>query len=139
MEINALNQRRTADQRRAVVRRFIREHEAILASQGSVTTTWRWLRGRRRGPYYRLAYRDEIGRQRSIYLGTDKGLAAEAQGALQRLRAFDEKQRHIDNIRRAVRRELRRLRAAMNEELRPLSLRCQGSEIRGWSAQHNPA
>jgi hypothetical protein len=121
------------------VRRFIISHRAMLSAQGSVTTTWRWRRCRRLGPYYRLAYRDGFGRQRSIYLGTDAGLAAEVQDALARLRAFDEERRQIDRVRRAVRRQLRQLRAALNEELRPLSLRFQGSEIRGWSANRDLA
>ena len=47
---------------------LLREAPTRFACQGTVTTSWRTYRGRRLGPYYRLAWR-ENGRQRSIYLG----------------------------------------------------------------------
>ncbi len=47
---------------------LLREEPTRFADQGTVVETWRTYRGRRLGPYYRLAWR-ENGRQRSIYLG----------------------------------------------------------------------
>lgn len=136
---NDLNDRRTPEQRRDRILRFIAIHEAILTTQGAVTATWRQWRGRRLGPYFRLVYRNAVGRQQSIYLGADAGLAAEVQSSLRRLRACEAERRQVDTIRRAVRREIRQLRAALNKELSQLALRCQGGEIRGWSARRNRA
>ena len=47
---------------------LLRQHPLRFARQGAVVATWRTHRGRRLGPYYRLAYRED-NRQRSIYLG----------------------------------------------------------------------
>ena len=49
--------------------------------QGAVVATWRTYRGRRLGPYYRLAYRDGT-RQRSIYLGRQSPLVDEVRRLL---------------------------------------------------------
>ena len=48
--------------------RLISARPDVFARQGSVTPTWRRRDGKRFGPYYRLAYRED-GRQRSVYLG----------------------------------------------------------------------
>ena len=50
------------------VRAWIFAHRRLLATQGTVTASWREYQGRRLGPFYRLAYR-EGNRQRSVYLG----------------------------------------------------------------------
>ena len=48
--------------------RLLTRRPTRFARQGPGAATWRTSRGRRLGPYYRLAWRDR-GRQRSIYLG----------------------------------------------------------------------
>ena len=47
---------------------LIAARPGVFARQGAVVATWRPYRGRRLGPYWRLAYRDG-GRQRSVHLG----------------------------------------------------------------------
>jgi len=47
---------------------LIASQPALFQRQGSVVAGWRNYRGRRLGPYHRLAYRHR-GRQCSIYLG----------------------------------------------------------------------
>ena len=47
---------------------FVGARAGAFSRQGVVVATWREYEGRRLGPYYRLAWREE-GRQRSLYLG----------------------------------------------------------------------
>jgi hypothetical protein len=57
-----------------------------FARQGAVVATWRTYRGRRLGPYYRLAYREGT-RQRSIYLGRQGPLVDQVRNLLGVLQA----------------------------------------------------
>jgi len=120
------------DHRAAGARQFIDQHSTLFEHQGSVVESWRWRRGRRRGPYYRLAYHDELGRQRSVYLGADAGLASAVRQALVELHAPQRERHWIKELRRDLRRGLRHARVAMDVELQALGLYCKGAEIRGW-------
>ncbi|MFH1269080.1 MAG: hypothetical protein ABIK89_25415 [Planctomycetota bacterium] len=79
---------RSVDQKSAA--RFERVEAQVLAAPGvfavggTVVSTWRTYRGRRLGPYFRLAYR-KGGRQWSIYLGRSEGLARRVRDLLARL------------------------------------------------------
>ncbi len=60
---------------------LLADHPDRFARQGAVVASWRTYRGRRLGPYYRLAWR-ENRRQRSIYLGPGGPLVDEARRRL---------------------------------------------------------
>jgi hypothetical protein len=115
-----------------MVRQLIADRTASFSRQGAVVKSWRHWRGRRHGPFYRLAFRDDTGRQRSIYLGADEGLAAAVRQTLAELQAPMRQHRWLEEVRRKIRRELRACRAAMNVELQAMGLFCKGAEIRGW-------
>ena len=118
------------DQRRARVRDFLAEHAEALRRQGSVVETWRERGGRRLGPYYRLACRLG-GRQKSVYLGSDRRLAVEVRRdvAARQAPARDGRRGRLRS--RILRRELRRCRAVWDAELAKVGLRLKGSEVRG--------
>ena len=128
--------------------RLLTGHPHRFARQGAVVAAWRTSRGRRLGPYYRLAWRDG-GRQRSIYLGRQGPVVRQVRILL-----------HQAHASRRLKRQAR-LRAARfrQEVIRPLNqyiqqmfalfgngLYLKGSEIRGirqagprLSAAHVPA
>lgn len=95
-------------------------------------TSWRRYGVRRLGPYFRLAWRDAGGRQRSLYLGADCSLAKEAQCWLQRLRAARDEKRQLNRLRCRLRRELARQRVIQRRELTKFGLTLKGTEVRGW-------
>ena len=64
------------------VKRWMETHRDQLSRQGTVVEAYRTYRGRKLGPYYRLAYRDRDGRQRSIYLGASAELAEQVRRLL---------------------------------------------------------
>jgi hypothetical protein len=129
-----LENRGDGDQRRNRIREFLAANAALFARQGTVVETWRVSKGRRLGPYYQLRYRID-GRQCRKYLGSDVGFAAEVREELQRLQSGMRESRELRRLRISVRRELDRQHAIMDGELRPLGLRRQGNEIRGWRSQ----
>ncbi len=112
---------------------LLQNHPDRFAGQGAVVATWRTYRGRRLGPYYRLAWR-ENGRQRSIYLGRQGPIVEEVRLLL-----------HQAHTSRRIRREHRLRIARLQKELiRPIrqyikeifrlfgnGLYIKGSEIRG--------
>ncbi len=112
---------------------LLSNHPDRFAAQGTVVETWRTCRGRRLGPYYRLAWR-ENRRQRSVYLGRQGALVKEVRRLLQEAQAS-----------RRIRREHRRRAALFREQVsRPIrqyikemfrlfgnGLYIKGSEIRG--------
>jgi hypothetical protein len=133
-----LENRDSVDQKRKTVRQHMTDHESLLRQQGTVVESWRWHKGRRLGPYYRLTYRLE-GRQRSVYLGSDPQFAQEVREALQELQSSLRQQRRFQQQRKALRRELARRRAVWNHELLGIGLYLKGSEIRGWRVRPQSA
>ena len=59
---------RDQQQRVDQVCELVRAQLGVFSRQGAIVATWREHQGRKLGPYYRLAWREE-GRQRSRYLG----------------------------------------------------------------------
>ena len=117
--------------KRLAVLAFLDAHRTLLARQGTIVASYRSYRGRRLGPYYRLAFRD-AGKPRSFYLGSDPGVVAVARESLQRVQAAGRGDRHTRQLRRALRAGLRRSKRAMAGELGELGLRMRGFEIYGW-------
>lgn len=103
-----------------------------FARQGAVVTAWRTYRGRRLGPYYRLAYR-EGSRQRSIYLGRQSPLVDKVRNLLGVLQA----KHRFRCLARRRRAELRRrvLRPLKEYLERAFLLYGNGLYFKGWEVR----
>ncbi len=125
---------RSVDQKSAAragrVKAEIAARPGLFAACGAVVASWRTYRGRRLGPYYRLAYR-EGGRQRSIYLGRCAELARRVRGLLERLHRPGRERRRLARLQAQVRRSLRRWKARLARELAGWGVRVKGYEFRG--------
>ena len=126
----------TVDQKKDVTRcevllAQIRRVASAVAMGGSIVETWRTYRGRRLGPYCRLAYR-ESGIQRSIYVGSDPQLVAAAREILAELQADERARRAVKRLQSATRASLRAAKSAWERELKRMGLHLKGFEIRGW-------
>ena len=102
----------------------------VFAVGGTVVTTWRTYRGRRLGPYFRLAYR-KGRRQCSIYLGRSAELARRVRDLLARLQEEHRWRRTTRRMRREVRRSLRRWLEYLGRQLAQLGIERKGFEFRG--------
>lgn len=115
------------------IRLFILARQRLFAHQGTLVADWRRYRGRRLGPYFRLAWRED-GQQRSLYLGRSLPLARNVNRVLDTLQQPLRQQRCLRRLASRARASLRAERARCNQLLAPLRLYFKGSEIRGWSA-----
>jgi hypothetical protein len=122
---------RSVDQKRRELFRFLAEHSALLALQGSIQASYRVYRGRQLGPFFRLSFR-EAGKQRSRYIGGDRALAAEIGRHLQKLQAPLSGARQIERSLTEHRHQLKLAKAEFRRHLEVHGLRLQGNEIRGW-------
>jgi hypothetical protein len=114
------------------VKRWMETHRDQLSHQDTVVEAYRTYRGRKLGPYYRLAYRDRDGRQRSIYLGASAELAERVRGLLVECQAELHEERERRRVRRILHAELKKAKALWADELAKRGLRLQGYEVRGW-------
>jgi len=110
---------------------IITEHAAILRFQGSVHQSWRYYRGRRVGPYYRLLYRNR-GSQEIIYLGKDDILAEQVSALLRVWQAPMRERHYLSLLRSRARAAFRAHQRALDRELWNQGLYRKGNEIRGW-------
>jgi hypothetical protein len=125
-----MEKRKNVGQKRQAVYRFLAEHAAVLQRQGTVQLAWRWYKGRRLGPFFRLSFR-MAGRQHSIYLGTDQVLVAEVRLRLQELRAPLIERRLRDHQFALLRQSIRKHKRQFDQCLRQLGLTRKGAEFRG--------
>jgi hypothetical protein len=113
------------------VQQAIRQRGAIMARQGTVVTTWRTRQGRKVGPYYRLAWRED-GRQKSLYLGCSTELAQTVRQMLADL----QRPLRVDRSFQAARKQgwaaLRAHKIVLARELARYGLYLHGWEVRGW-------
>lgn len=126
------------DQKRAAVLGLLERLAGVLAGQGSVQPSWRSHKGRRLGPFYRLAYRAG-GRACSVYLGADGGLADLVRRRLEELQAPGRRRRAAARLRAAAAAALRRHKEELAAHLGALGLRLKGNEVRGWRAPRGRA
>ncbi len=110
-------------------RTFILANARLFAAQGSVVATWRNRRGKRFGPYYRLAYRRH-GRQRSVYLGPAT-VADRLRGLLSRLQKPLRRHRLYQRLQSEARRSLREAKRHLAGQLAPYGITVKGYEFRG--------
>jgi hypothetical protein len=106
----------------------------IFSRQGFVTATYRTRRGRTFGPYYRLAYRDQQNRQRSIYLGRSAELAGLVKSLLAKLKTPLRRRRECRGIRVALLANLRTHIKRWKDDLAAYGLYLKGFSVRGWRA-----
>jgi hypothetical protein len=119
------------DQRRAAVRQLVAEHAALSGRQGSVQASWRWRRGKKLGPFFRLSYR-RGETQASFYLGADEALAEEVRQLLAPLQAPLRQRLERERRLAQARALLRQHKQDFRQEISHLGLTLKGSEIRGW-------
>lgn len=119
------------DQKIAEVKRLLASRPDIFLRQGTVVESWREYRGRRLGPYFRLAYRDG-NRQGSVYLGRSVQLADAVRTLLNEQHRDQVNQRQLRRLQASARAELRKIRRRWAQDLRQFGLYLHGSEIRGW-------
>jgi hypothetical protein len=119
--------------RRERIFAFLSEHEALFAEQGVVISSWRWHKGRRHGPYFRLAFR-ESGVQRALYLGGEVRLAEEVRTILLAMQAPLRRERALARILRKVRERLRESRRVFAATVALSGLYLKGTEVRGWQS-----
>jgi len=92
--------------------------------------SWREYNGRKLGPYYRLAYREE-GRQRSIYLGRCRARVEKVREALDAVQAPRRQERCLRRMKAEAKAGLRAAKAELDRQLRAVGLSLKGFEIRG--------
>jgi hypothetical protein len=92
--------------------------------------TWRTYRGRRLGPYFRLAYR-KGRRQLSIYLGRSAELAQRVRELLADLQKDHRWRRITRRMRAEIRKSFRRSLEYLDRQLAVLGIRRKGFEFRG--------
>jgi hypothetical protein len=110
-------------------RTFILANPRLFATQGSVVATWRVRRGKRFGPYYRLAYRRR-GRQRSIYLGP-RPVADLLRQFLARFQRPHRRHQLYKRLQTQVRASLKTAKIHLAQQLAPLGIILKGYEFRG--------
>lgn len=118
------------------LRKRLRAAGRALAESGTLEATWRTYRGRRLGPYFRLAYRRR-GRRKSIYVGRSAELAGRLRQLLAALRAPAEERRQLRRLRAAARRALGTQKAAWQAALARHGLVAKGYEIRARQQHRN--
>jgi hypothetical protein len=96
-----------------------------------MVATWRTYRGRRLGPFFRIAYR-ESEMQKSIYIGNNPELVAAARELLAELQANERARRAVKRLQSATRASLRVAKLAWERDLREVGLHRKGFEVRGW-------
>ena len=137
-----LEMERPVDQHPHRAIRLIAARRDLFSRQGAVVATWR-SRSRpdrlagsvthtgKCGPYYRLAYRED-GRQRSVYLGREGPVVDEVRRLLADLQRPLQQRRLMNRLFRQARAAVRIHKTRVDAQLRPLGLRLQGFEVRGW-------
>jgi hypothetical protein len=126
-----MENRKLVDQETHPALRQIAARPKVFARQGTIVASWREYRGRKLGPYYRLAYRKD-GRQRSIYLGRSQSLIERVRAALAALRAPLRRLRSLAKMQESIRTSLRREKIRLDGMLREFGLYLKGFEVRGW-------
>jgi hypothetical protein len=103
----------------------------LFLRQGAVVASWRYYRGRKYGPYYRLAWRED-GLQRFVYLGREGPVVAEVRKVLAELHRPLRAVRAVERVRRQTMASLRAVKVRLKCQLGLFGLRLKGLEIRGW-------
>ncbi|MBN2580855.1 MAG: hypothetical protein JXB10_17855 [Pirellulales bacterium] len=109
----------------------VRALRTVLSRQGAIVASWQTYRGRRLGPYYRLAYRAE-GRQRSIYLGKSKSLLRQVRRLLRKIQESVQTRRSLRRTHKAFQAIRKEQHARSRIALSKIGLELHGYALRGW-------
>ena len=121
---------RDQQQRVDQVCEFVQSHLGVFSRQGAIVATWREYQGRKLGPYYRLAWREE-GRQRSRYLGCSTWVVEKVRELLARVQQELRQGRQLRRLERTARAAMRWSKGLLRKELGRLGLWLKGFEVRG--------
>jgi hypothetical protein len=131
----ALENRQVVDQKLVEVLELIKSWPSLFAHQGAVLESWRIHGGKKLGPYYRLAFRQQ-GRQRSIYLGASNERAGQVRARLAAVQKPAKSKQVLERARARVKVELRKHKRGLDQQLRERGLYLKGYEVRGWSKRN---
>jgi hypothetical protein len=109
----------------------VRALQSVFSRQGTIVASWQTYRGRKLGPYYRLAYRAD-GRQRSIYLGKSKNLLRQVRRLLDKLQKPSKTSRILRHAQKTAQADLKTHMAQFRIELLKVGLQLRGYAARGW-------
>ncbi len=121
---------RDQQQRVDQVCELVRAQLGVFSRQGAIVATWREHQGRKLGPYYRLAWREE-GRQRSRYLGCSTWVVEKVRELLARVQQELRQGRQLRRLERTARAAMRWSKGLLRKELGRLGLWLKGFEVRG--------
>jgi hypothetical protein len=110
----------------------IRANAQPIARQGVIVACSRNRGGRKFGPYFHLAYRDENGRQHSIYIGRCPDTVKRVQSLLDTLKAPLVQRRRTKNTIARLRSALHHHKKQMKIELAKRGLYPRGFSVHGW-------
>jgi len=119
------------------VSEFVRARERVFSRQGTIVATWREHEGRRLGPCYRLAWREQ-GRQRSLYLGCSPWIAEKVRELLAALQKESGEARVLRQLEADAGALLRWSKELLKNELGRLGLSLKGFEVRGGRLAEKP-
>jgi hypothetical protein len=126
------------DQKIDEIRQLIESRPDVFLRQGSVVESWRDYGGKKLGPYFRLAYRNQ-GKQRSLYLGSSVRLANAVRSLLNVSHQARSRRRELRRIQLSARTRLRELHNLWDQDLKQIGLYLHGFEVRGWQGRrHRP-
>jgi hypothetical protein len=130
-EAAKLENRKSVDQNRNDILRFLSDRPDIFARQGTVRESWRYYGGRRLGPYFKLSYRIG-GKQQARYLGSSPEFAAEVRHKLVTMQAELRQQRRRNQELAPWYKAVSSCKQQWQLEVEKLGLRVQGYEVRGY-------
>ena len=110
--------------------RFLGARRPLLAVQGAIVASWRTYRGRRLGPYYRLAYREK-GRQRSLYLGCCLELVQHVRDALGEIQGRLREGQVMSRLIHTAKEHLAAWKDHLRRQLATIGIEMKGFEMRG--------
>ena len=109
---------------------FLHTRRSLLSTQGAIVASWRSYQGRRLGPYYRLAYREQ-GKQCSLYLGSAIDLVSLVRRELANFQRSLREAQVFHRMRSAARKALRASKDRLRQHLAAIGIRLKGFEFRG--------
>jgi hypothetical protein len=109
----------------------VRALKNVFSRQGTIVASWQTYRGRKLGPYYRLAYRAD-GRQRSVYLGKSKNLLRQVRRLLEKLQKPAKTRQALHTAEKVVQSALKKHMAQFRIDLLKVGLQLRGYAVRGW-------
>jgi hypothetical protein len=112
---------------------LLNAHPRKFANVGLVVPTWKYYKGRKLGPYYRLQFRLQ-GRTRHVYLGREGPRVQAVRERLAELHAVLARRRMYDKMVKRARAQVHVDLAALQRQLAAAGLRSKAIQVRGLRA-----